>query len=117
VEILLRWSDSAHSSQGYECNLAWDGAYVQIGRWNGPYGNFTTLFDSLVSGGAPGSVHDGDVFSADMIGSNITVRLNGRVIATASDSVWTTGNPGIGFYRWNHGGSTNAMSSATSVTQ
>jgi hypothetical protein len=95
VELLLRWSDAAHNARGYECNLAYDGSYAGIVRWNGPYGDFTLLGNGTVAGGT----HDGDVFSAEIVGSTITVRLNGSVVVSASDSVWTDGNPGIGLYR------------------
>lgn len=95
VEILLRWSDSAHNARGYECNLAWNGAYAEIVRWNGPLGNFTYLDRSS----APSGVRQGDTFSAKIVGNTITSYLNGVQIATATDSTYADGNPGMGFWR------------------
>jgi hypothetical protein len=44
-------------------------------------------------------VHDGDVLSCEIAGGVITSRLNGKVIATATDpSPLAGGAPGIGFY-------------------
>ena len=95
VEILLRWADAAHSARGYECNLAFDGAYAQIVRWNGPVGDFTYL----ASGSVPGGVHDGDTLSASIVGSQITLFVNGAVVAQATDSTFATGQPGMAFWR------------------
>ena len=93
VEIHMRWSDSAHSAQGYECNLAWDGAYSQIVRWNGALGDFTYL-----DAGTVPAVHDGDTISASAIGDVITLYVNGTQIAQANDATFPTGNPGMGFW-------------------
>ncbi len=98
VEILLRWSDAAHRSIGYECNLAHDGSYAQIIRWPGPLGTGLGDFAFLGAGAAPSGVHDGDVFSATIVGNTITTFLNGVQLATAKDSAIANGNPGIGFY-------------------
>jgi hypothetical protein len=112
VELLLRWSVGAlrtglpygdTHSYGYEINLAYDGAYIQIGRFKS-----SALFDSLVSGSPVTGlgVKDGDVFSAQIVGNAITATLtrNGvtTTIAQATDSSGTpfaTGSPGIGFFR------------------
>jgi len=48
LEILLRWTSSAHSTTGYECFarcLNDDSSYLQIVRWEGPLGKFTYLAD------------------------------------------------------------------------
>ena len=99
VEILLRWADSAHVARGYECNVAFDGSYAQIVRWNGAVGDFTYLN----SGNVPGGIHDGDTVSASIIGTRIALSVNGVERATAQDSTYTTGNPGIGFWRGTSG--------------
>jgi hypothetical protein len=95
VEILLRWVDSAHVARGYECNFAWDGAYAEIVRWNGAKSDFSIL----VSGEVPGGLKEGDVVSAQIAGHVITTFVNGVQIASATDSTWTDGNPGMGFWR------------------
>ena len=97
VEILLRWADSADAARGYECNLSYDGAYAEIVRWNGAYGDFTYVTPQ--GSGGPGSVHDGDIFTAQIVGNTITTALNGIRLAQAKDSKWSTGNPGIGLFR------------------
>ena len=95
VEIHVRWSDSAHDAHGYECNLAFDGSYAQIVRWNGALGDFTYL----AAGSVPAGVHDGDTLSATAVGDVITLYVNGTQIAQATDDTWPTGNPGMGFWR------------------
>jgi hypothetical protein len=95
---LLRWTDSAHFSTGYECNLAFNGQYATIGRWPGPLGTDPAQFTQLAFNAVPQGVHDGDVFQADIIGNIITSRLNGQVIASGTDNAITSGSPGIGFY-------------------
>jgi hypothetical protein len=99
VEVLLRWDDSAHVARGYECNVAFDGAYAQIVRWNGPVGDYTYLGSGSVSGG----VHDGDIVSAAIVAGHITLSVNGTERATADDATFATGNPGIGFWRGDSG--------------
>ena len=100
VELLLRWSDSAHNSTGYECNLAFNGQYAEIIKWPGPLGKDKSEFKFISSGNpVSGGVHDGDVFQADVVGNVITSRLNGKVIAKATDdSIPSGGAPGIGFF-------------------
>lgn len=96
VEILLRWTISAHVASGYECNLAHDASYTEIVRWNGATGSFNIL--SHITSGI-GTVNDGDSFKAEVIGNTINVYHNGSLINTTTDNTFATGNPGIGFYR------------------
>jgi hypothetical protein len=101
VELRLRNTITAHSATGYEINFGQiDGhsPYMGIGYWRGAFGDFTR-------GGIPTTrltndiaTHDGDVVKATMIGSLITVYINGNEVAYANDSTFTTGSPGIGFY-------------------
>ena len=92
IEIRLRSSISAHTNSGYE--VLGGG---QIVRWNGPLGDFNILRDE----GPYGSLRDGDVFEANMIGSVITVFINGVKVNRAVDSVFTAGSPGIGLFTRN----------------
>ena len=116
VELLLRWADAAHSARGYECNVAFDGSYAQIVRWNGPFGNFTYLD----SGSVPGGIHDGDRVSAAIVGQTITLSINGKQVARATDATYAAGNPGMGFWRGGPCGSKHDYAftsfSATSAT-
>jgi len=96
VEIRLRTTITAHRNTGYEINFRCtaDGSqYVQIVRWNGNLGDFT-LLDSV---GGPGLRH-GDVVKATIVGSRITAYINGSEIVHVTDSTFTGGSPGIGFY-------------------
>lgn len=103
VEILLRWSDSPHDAHGYECNLAFDGSYAQIVRWNGPLSDFTYLG----SGSVPGGVKSGDTLGATIVGAKITLFVNGVEIAHATDAnPFAAGNPGMGFWRGGDCGTT-----------
>ena len=99
VEILLHWSDGPHTAAGYECNLAHDGAYAEIVRWNGPVGDYTYL----ARGSVPGGVRDGDVLGGSIIGTTITLSVNGAVVVTATDATFTSGNPGMAFWRGSSG--------------
>jgi hypothetical protein len=112
VEIHLHWSDAAHDAHGYECNLAFDGSYAQIVRWNGALGDFTYLS----SGSVPGGVHEGDVLSASIVGTHITLAVNGATITTADDATWKTGNPGFGLWRGGPAGAFNGDYAFTSYT-
>ena len=93
VELRLRTTITAHSITGYEINCNVDGGnYVQIVRWNGPVNNFTIL-DSRAYGCA-----NGDVLKATASGSTITVYKNGTQLYSVTDSTYTNGSPGVGFY-------------------
>jgi hypothetical protein len=92
VEIHLRWADSANSARGYECNLAYNGGYAEVVRWNGPLGSYTYV--SSPGRGGTGVAHHGDV-RADR-GQHITTWLNGRQLQPSTSSiggtVWTDGD-------------------------
>jgi hypothetical protein len=106
IEIELRHTIAAHNIIGYEFNYSMynnGNQYMQIVRWNGSLNNFTIL------GGGSGTLAvlaNGDVFCASAIGSTLKswVTRNGAVIQTASvtDSAYSGGSPGMGFY--NKGG-------------
>jgi hypothetical protein len=97
VELLLRWSDAPHLARGYEINLGL-GSYMQIIRWNGAIGDFTELASVWLP-----PAKDGDIFRATAVGNVITGYLNGVPLVQATDSTFSTGNPGIGFFRRNCG--------------
>jgi len=102
VELRLRSAVSAHHCTGYEinCSALANSPYIQIVRWNGALGDFTYVNNSDTTH----YVRDGDVIKATIIGSTITVYLNGTQIITGTDSTFATGNPGIGFYLQGGGG-------------
>ncbi len=104
VEIRLRTSISAHSITGYEinCSVVPSNPYNQIVRWNGPLGSFTQL-----NGGSTGCA-DGDVLEATIVGNTITSYKNGVQLLQWTDSTFSSGSPGMGFYI--QGGSTSQES-------
>ena len=96
VEILLRFTITAHSARGYEFNYSCrhDGSqYLQIVRWNGTFNNWTRL-DSRTGPG----LNDGDQIKAGVSGQTLTTYINNVAIYSVNDSTITSGNPGIGFY-------------------
>jgi hypothetical protein len=70
-------------------------AYAEIVRWNGRLGDFTYLDRH---NGTQFGVKSGDVVKAAIKGNVITAYINGKQVAQATDSTYTTGRPGIGFY-------------------
>ncbi len=98
LEILLRWTSSAHSTTGYECfaRCTSDGSsYLQIVRWEGPLGKFTYLANK---GGVEYGLKSGDILKASIVGNLITVYINGVEKARVKDDTYKTGNPGIGLF-------------------
>jgi len=111
VELLLRFADGSDTARGYECNLNFLGG-MQVVRWEGGPGSFTVL-----GGGGVSKVQTGDVFKATMTGNTIQVYYNGAVVCTVSDSAFSTGNPGIGFFKRSSGSnSAFRFSSFTAAT-
>ena len=93
-ELHLRWNDTSSTASGYECNIAYNGEYCQIVRWEGGFGSFT----ELKKANGVTAPQTGDVFKASIVGSLIIVSMNNVEIIRASDTTWPTGNPGMGFY-------------------
>jgi hypothetical protein len=97
VEIRLRSTLAPHRCTGYEvfwrC-LKTDKAYVQIVRWNGKVGDWTSLKKHT---GAQFGVKDGDLVEATIVGNVIKGFLNGVEVISAIDNTFKEGNPGIGF--------------------
>ena len=98
IEILLRWSSSPNCTTGYECFARCtndDSSYLQVVRWNGPLANFTYLVDLH---GADYGLKNGDILKASVIGSLITLSVNGIEKARVVDDTYQTGSPGIGIF-------------------
>ena len=95
VELRLRTTITAHSITGYEINANTNSSnpYITIVRWDGPLNSWTQL--NSVTGI---TVKNGDVLKATAVGSAVTVYLNGTQVLQATDSTYSTGSPGIGFY-------------------
>ncbi len=98
VEILLRWTSSAHRTTGYECNarcLNNGSSYMEVVRWDGPLAKYTYL---ARRGGPDYGLKHGDVLKASIIGNVITVYLNGVQKIQVSDDTFKAGDPGIGLF-------------------
>jgi hypothetical protein len=97
VEIRLRSAIAPHLCTGYEvfwrC-LKTDEGYAEIVRWNGKVGDFTSLRKLI---GAEYGVKDGDEVEAVIDGTSIKGFVNGREVISATDDVFDSGSPGIGF--------------------
>jgi hypothetical protein len=97
AELRLRTEISPHSITGYEINYKFSNnstGYMQIVRWNGGFGDFTTLrsFDGQQYGAV-----NGNVVSATIVGNVITAYKNGVQQGQVTDDTFSTGSPGIGF--------------------
>ena len=76
---------------------------MQIGRWNGPLGNFTQ-----VDGRTGPGLNNGDQIKATIVGNIITAYINNVAIFSVTDSTYANGAPGMGFYLQ---GGTSALNS------
>ena len=97
AELLLRFSDSTSGARGYECLFAFYGA-VQVVRWNGTQGDYTVLSSTAGNGSIGRELRTGDVIKASISGNVISLYVNGTLVMRATDSAYTTGQPGIGFF-------------------
>ncbi len=99
VELRLRSAISPHNATGYEVMFSCSKsakAYTNIARWDGILGAWMFLQKNE---GSQFGVANGDVIKASMIGKLFTVYVNGVQIAQTTDYLFTSGNPGIGFYQ------------------
>lgn len=97
VEMRLRSRLAPHVASGYEISFKSSrsvDAYLIIVRWNGPFGDFTYLFNQK---GREYGVRSGDVVRARMVGNVITAYKNGLMMAQVRDDTYVSGAPGMGF--------------------
>lgn len=98
VELRLRSALSPHNATGYEvmfrCSKS-PKAYCNIARWDGILGAWMMLKQTE---GSQYGVADGDVVKASIVGQVITAYINGVQVAQTRDYLFTSGNPGMGFY-------------------
>jgi hypothetical protein len=102
VELRLRTTISAHRITGYEFDYraTSDGSqYIGIVRWNGALNNFTYLTRESCNPCGPG-LHNGDTVMATAIGTTLALYINGTKYLQATDSTYTGGSPGMGFWNW-----------------
>ena len=104
VELRLRSTLSAHRCDGYEITFSLKpdgGAYLIIVRWNGPLADFTYLLNKQ---GSEFQAKTGDVVKATVAGHMISAYKNGMLMGQATDSTFTSGNPGMGFNEQSYNG-------------
>lgn len=97
VEIRLRSTLSTHLCNGYEIafSLKPEGrAYLIIVRWNGHLGDFTYLFNKS---GSQYQAKTGDIVKAMVVGNVISAYKNGVLVGQSTDTIFKSGNPGMGF--------------------
>jgi hypothetical protein len=98
VELRLRSAISPRNATGYEvmfrCSKSAK-AYCNIARWDGILGAWMMLKETK---GSQYGVADGDVVKASINGQVITVYINGVQVLQTRDYLFTSGNPGMGFY-------------------
>ena len=96
VELRLRTTISPRSVTGYEvsfsCSANSSNFYARITRWNGPLGSVTRL------AGATYHCVNGDVVMASITGNTITAYVNRTQIMQITDTTYSSGSPGMGFY-------------------
>jgi hypothetical protein len=97
AELLLRFTDSSSGARGYECLFASYGG-VQVVRWNGTQGDYTVLPILAGTGGVGRELLTGDVITASISGNVINLHINGTLVMRTTDSAYTAGQPGIGFF-------------------
>jgi hypothetical protein len=99
IELLLRVTFNPagpNYAPLYEISMPWNQTTASIIKQNGTMGGFTVL--STSGSGFGRALVDGDVVRAKIVGTAITVYLNGVSVLTATDSTITSGQPGMGFF-------------------
>lgn len=95
IELLVHFAISANVARGYETYWGYSGN-LNVVRWNGAINDFTVLIGRDTNIGAPA---DGDVLRVEIDNSGvITVYKNGTSQTSVTDTTWTDGQPGIGFF-------------------
>lgn len=93
VELRLNTTITSHSITGYELNCSTSNEnYMELVRWNGALGNFTSL-NSVST-----NCSTGDVMMLKRVGGTLSAYKNGTLMFTQSDSTYTAGSPGVGFF-------------------
>lgn len=97
VEIRLRSKLKPNLCTGYEvfwrC-LKTPRAYVEIVRWNGKVGDWTSLQKHT---GAQYGVKDGDLVKATIVRNIIKGYVNGVEVISVTENTFKEGQPGMGF--------------------
>jgi len=110
VELRLRSTITAHSSTGYEfgCSIASSSPYMGITVWPGELQPTLNDYPTVAFRGDTGCV-DGDVLGATAVGSTLTFFKNGEAVLSGTDTTFSEGAPGIGFFLHNQTGIMNFL--------
>ncbi len=99
IELLLRGNIDSNAGPFYaplyEVLIPFGGTNGAIIYQNGQLGGWQELSQG---GSGYDPLKTGDVIRAQIVGSQITVSVNGRTAMTANDSRLPTGKPGMGFF-------------------
>ena len=98
IELHVRCAITANSITSYELLMNSDAEW-QVVRWDGAIGNFYTGITPTNHNGGPGTacVH-GDVIRFEVSGSDFSVKKNGTLVWTFTDTTHTNGGPGVGAF-------------------
>lgn len=114
VELWLRARDDTNNLWGYEVCF-WRTGQVQLGIWNGPFGDVLSMDSNRSIPWTPSStLKTGDRIKAQIVGTTIKAWINDVLKLHVVHSKYTSGQPGIGFFI-RPGGSNNLLT-LTSVT-
>lgn len=107
VELILRGTLSAHNAKFYQFTCSAES--TEIVKWNGELDNVT-----LLARNASAHCGNGDTFKASAIGSTLKSYINGVQVNNVTDTDYSSGSPGIGFFVDNTG--TNQANGFSSFT-
>jgi hypothetical protein len=102
VELRLRSTMTAHNSTGYEfnCSVFPSNPYMTIVVWPGPLKPNGNDYPTVAFRGDMGCAN-GDVLGATAIGSTLTFYKNGEMVLNGTDTTFSEGVPGLGFFLQN----------------
>lgn len=99
VELRLLTTIGAHSIQGYEIIFSVFN-YTQIIKWDGPFNSYSTVANQSTAPLATGNKVRATVTAAGLITAYVDYGSGFVQVAQGIDTTYTSGNPGIGFYRF-----------------
>lgn len=107
AQVMFHYANVRTNASGlYQVTTAADVGpnVLVILRWDAAHGE-TQLGANITT---PANVQTGDVMRLEVVGSLLTVKWNGAILRTQSDSTFATGQPGIGGWVHTSGSGVNA---------
>jgi hypothetical protein len=93
IELLLHFQVKTNNARGNEALCPQPNNMAMV-CWNGPPGGYTPLIDNV----SIGRTVDVDVLRGRIVSKVIRVKKSGVFVATATDTTWTDGQIGMGFW-------------------